>query len=59
MVVKNMPPLDGRAHFARPFNKTHVGKVLQLYSLVGLLAGMLQMAFALRAELPPGQPRTA
>jgi hypothetical protein len=26
---------------------------------VGLLAGMVQMAFALRSELPPGQPRLA
>jgi predicted MFS family arabinose efflux permease len=34
-------------------------RAVQVGVLVGLLAGMLQMAFALRAELPPGQPRPA
>jgi hypothetical protein len=34
-------------------------RALQVGVLVGLLAGMVQMAFALRSELPPGQPRLA
>jgi predicted MFS family arabinose efflux permease len=34
-------------------------RAVQVGVLVGLLAGMVQMAFALRAQLPPGQPRPA
>ena len=34
-------------------------RAVQVGVCVGLLAGMVQMAFALKAELPPGQPRLA
>ena len=34
-------------------------RAVQVGVLLGLLAGLVQMAFSLRAELPPGQPRTA